>query len=168
MQTPGLNKKAEAQLLVATPHAIKPLAELAIVLVHKSLFLYRSYQVIYVFFSLGFIVALMPWLLANFWWWLVGGAILLLLWWCYLWQVAGIFHGQFWYEQGRWHLRSDLVSGRGKLSGDVVCWPMLIILPVRDDYTGRKLHLVICRDALSEADNARLRTWLRVSLRPKA
>lgn len=167
MPTPDLNKEAGPPLSFVRAPTTKLRSELAMVLVHKSSYLHRGYQLIFVLFALGFISASMPWLLASLWWCLVGIAFLIMLWWCYRRQVSSIFNGRFWYEQGRWHLRSDLFCCRGKLSGDVICWPMLIVLPIRDDFTGKTKHFLICKDALSEADNARLRTWLRVCLRPK-
>lgn len=54
-----------------------------------------------------------------------------------------------------------------QLSGEVLCWPLLIILPFESADTGKKRYLLIANDALLPADRARLRTWLRVCLKPK-
>lgn len=57
---------------------------------------------------------------------------------------------------------------RMQLNGEVLIWPGLVILPLTDGQTQQPLRLVLAADSVTAADFARLRTWLRRSLVPKA
>jgi len=74
--------------------------------------------------------------------------------------------GSLAYENGLWVLRDKNKLMNCVLVGDVLCWPWLIILPLKT-MDGCSRLLLLGSDALEPADQARLRTWLRACLKPK-
>lgn len=162
-----LDYKKQPEATVQPASSKKTLPPLAAITVGKSSGLVNLYRLIYGAFAAGLLVALLPWLTNRYWWW----AILIVLWLClrksYKAQVAGIFHGSIWYEQGLWHVKSNGGVIRYVLTGEAVCWPFLLILPLREKGARKIRHLMIAEDSLSPADNARIRRWLRVCLKPK-
>lgn len=167
MQIPGFKKAARSLSSSNAASSLKPLPPLAVVSVHHSLLLTYGYRLIYACFAISILIVLLP-RLGHFLW--LG---LLVLLWCGLWrlyrqQVTSLFEGKVWYENDEWYIRHGAGDSRYLLAGEVVCWSFMLVLPLRDQKTGSIRYVVIANDSLSPADNARLRTWLRVCLRPKS
>lgn len=158
---------------VACSSASKALPPLAIFSISASVFLRTFYRLFYGTFVLSLVIALIPYVgnvdigVAMRLVWLavlLGGCIG--LWHLYRRQCLAIPVGSLAYENGYWILRDKKELMNCVLSGDVLCWPWLIILPLESEL-GKKRFLLLCRDAINPADQARLRTWLRACLRPK-
>lgn len=81
-------------------------------------------------------------------------------------QLAGTLA----YSERGWVLQpSDGQQDRRlQLKGEVLIWSGLVILPFWDMKAQRLVRVVIAADSVSAADFARLRTWLRRNLVPKA
>lgn len=80
------------------------------------------------------------------------------------------FGGILTYSEQGWILQisGDQQRRRLQLNGDVLIWPGLVILPFVDVRTQRVLRLVLAVDSVNAKDFARLRSWLRRHLVPKA
>lgn len=179
MQTPGFNKKATdacgllPQSSQAPSPASKALPPLAVLTIRDSAFLRRFYRCFYCLFAVALIIALGPYLSDE-----RSSAITRLIWCCAtllgcigLWcvcqrQCRAIPAGSLAYENGLWVLRDKNKLMNYVLAGDVLCWPWLIILPLKT-MDGCSRLLLLGADALEPADQARLRTWLRACLKPK-
>lgn len=164
MQIPGFKKIPES--LSVSP-AIKPLPALAVVSVMRSHNLIYFYCIFYSSFIACMLAALFPRLNEQPWWLVfiaLFAVVAVIL--CHH-QLTKIFVGKLWVEQGTWNLQGNRASGSYELVGDVYCWSLIILLPLRHQQTGKLIYLVLARDSVSPADNARVRTWLRVCLRPR-
>jgi hypothetical protein len=164
VQIPGFKKIAESQ---PSSPAIKPLPSLVMVSVACSSSLIHFYWLFYFCFMVSVLVVIssllagQPWFLIAIAFVVVGAVVM-----CRQ-QITKIFAGKLWVEQGVWQLRGNNVAGSYTLAGEVCCWPFIVLLPLQHQQTGKLIYLALARDSLSPADNARLRTWLRVCLRPK-
>lgn len=78
-------------------------------------------------------------------------------------NYSGVVNG---FEEGYWIFTGSGGNVKYQLAREVLCWPWLIILPLKNQ-AGVIKNLFIAMDALDAADQARLRTWLRACLRPK-
>lgn len=76
--------------------------------------------------------------------------------------------GALGFAGNQWVFEQVGKSLRLELSGEVLCWPWLIIMPFKDMLSGKSRRVVLFGDSLSREDNTRLRAWLRASLIPKA
>lgn len=177
MQTQDCKKPADIPPLDLPSNVVPPksLPSLAAMPVAYSVYLRRLYQGVYGALGVAVIIALAPYLLAPAipgWHKLLwGGALCLLLMglgFLYRQQCARIPQGVLAYEQGKWLWWEKGMCREWTLIGAVLCWPGLIILPFKDRAQDHKIYLLLCQDALSPADQARLRTWLRACLKPKA
>ncbi|WP_151031634.1 hypothetical protein [Cellvibrio sp. KY-GH-1] len=163
MQILGFKKRAESHPV--SPD-VKPLPSMAVVSVMRSPHLIWFYSFSYFCFVACHLVVIFPrlpdqlWLLIVIAFGVPGVGIL------YRQQLTNMFIGKLWVEQGIWHLRSNNLAGNYVLAGEICCWPMIVVLPLRHQQTGALTYLTLARNSLSPADNARLRTWLRVCLRP--
>jgi hypothetical protein len=164
VRTPDCKKQPE---LDAQSSSSKPLLSLALVSIHKSSRLAWMYGFIYGALAVSFFIALFPWLSVQYGWWIVLTLVWFGLWKIYQREAKRIFEGTLWYEQGCWYLKSSRGVSRYSLSGEAVCWSPVVVLPLRHKATKKLLHLVIAKDSLSPTDNARLRSWLRVCLKPR-
>lgn len=195
MQIPGFKKRAVelassssgdhlAEGLVSLVNSQhKALPVLAVLSIYHSPFLCRLYQVFYCALALSLWLAIAPYLMdvdvtliSN-----VLYVIMLLaasgwFWRLYSRQSASIPVGLLTFQpnalmapttgQGAW-IYADVDGEKFyQLAGEVLCWPWLVILPLRSGDGGTK-NLIIAADALEPADQARLRTWLRACLKPK-
>lgn len=161
------------ELIGSSAFTSKALPSLAVLSISASTFLRSFYRVFYAVFAFSFFAALIPYIssvdsgVAIRLGWLV---ILLSsfagLWHLYARQCSAIPLGSLAFENGFWILCDKKEQLNCVLSGDVLCWPWLIILPLESE-AGQKRFLLLCRDAIKPADQARLRTWLRACLRPK-
>lgn len=165
MQIPDYKKLGE--LVPAASSSAKPVPPLAQIIVQRSRRLITFYRIVYGALATSFSVAFYPWLAVSYGWWGVLILIMYLLFSAYSRQVANVFEGAFWYEKGCWHLKVDGRVHRHLLAGEVVCWSHVIVLPLMNTLTAKKVTIVIAADSLSPSDNSRLRTWLRVCLKPK-
>lgn len=84
------------------------------------------------------------------------------------WRQPGL-RGLFAYTEQGWLLQANIGHERRRLqlTGAVLIWPSLVILPFRDIRTQSSFNLVIAADSVSSADFSRLRSWLRRYLVPK-
>ncbi len=166
MLTPGFKKIADSEVQNA-PSGIKPLPLLAVVSVARSSNLIHFYRLFYCCFSVCVLAVILPQLFHNLWLLIIFALVVYVGFKFYRLQLTEMFSGEFWVEQGIWQLRGNRVIGSYILAGAVCCWPFMVLLPLRHQQTGKFMFLALTRDSLSPADNARLRTWLRVCFRPK-
>ncbi|PUA26538.1 MAG: hypothetical protein B0W54_22575 [Cellvibrio sp. 79] len=164
VQIPGYKKTADLQ---AVSSSSKPLPVLVAVSIFPSRWLLYFYRCTYLLLAACLLLIIFPWLITNIAW-----AILLVAGWWGLWrgyryQQKDLFAGELGFESGEWLLKAVGVTGKYQLAGEVLCWPLLIILPLRELDTRKCRYLLIANDSLSPVDGARLRTWLRVCLKPK-
>ena len=173
MQIPGFRKKT-ADSTADAAHTSKPLPQLAAVVFHSSRFLVRFYRCAYSTFALALLMAFYSFIVAQPAWLI----LLVVLWWG-LWRAytrslaqepTGFLAftgdngegGRWMYGSARAHTPEFL-----QLAGSVLCWPWIIILPLRNPQTGKVITLPIFSDALTASDNACLRRWLHACLIPK-
>jgi hypothetical protein len=183
VQIPVFKKAVDKDVLSATSNRSKPLPALAPVQLNHSCFGLLLYRCSYAVFALSLILVFYPFIFIQPVWLLALAVSWWGLWWAYrqknTWSVIGLLE----FRDGHWQLEQDGRTCQLELAGEVVCWPWLIILSLREitDHqasashqsdakhkTGDVLWLVIFGDALSSADNARLRRWLRACLIPQA
>lgn len=182
MPIPGFNNKTAespdllpAGYISAADHSSKALPDLAALAIKLSAFLRFIYRLGFGLFALALLLAFYPYLAdgnsSNLQRLLLTLVLLLCelwLWFCCRVQLRSIPAGTLAFNSGTWHW-ADTGGGREyQLHGAVVCWPWLIIVPLVDAASRRKLTLVLAKDALNTADRARLRTWLRACLKPRA
>lgn len=170
MQIPGFKKAVDS--LSDSSSSLKPLPALAPVAVSLSRQLIYCYQIAYLLLAMCLLLVVSPWLIVDPAWVIFLAVTWLVLWVGYLHQKINLFVGTLWFEQRHWSLQQDGTQGRKiikkyQLAGEVLCWPLLIILPLQEVDNKKRKYLLIANDALSPADRARLRTWLRVCLKPK-
>jgi hypothetical protein len=180
VQIPGFKKTAKAEGLLLdvsvdlSAPSLKALPPLAVLPILDSSFLRILYRFFYCLFAVALLIALAPYitdsrstLIQNLGWvslWLI---TCLGLWFFYKRQCVLIPVGSLAYENGLWILWDGRIKTNYLLAGEVLCWPWLIILPLKNVTTGRKRYVLLGSDALGSADQARLRTWLRACLKPK-
>lgn len=180
MPTPASNKTVEpaAQLPVDYPGSAdnrsKALPDLAALVISPSGVLRFIYRTAYSLFALAITLALYPYLtdpdshtVQRILLLMLLVLFVLLLWYGFKRQMAAIPQGCLAYQAQRWQLTGAGIRQDFHLRGAVLCWPWVIILPLSELESGTKQTLVLAKDALSAADQARLRTWLRACLRPK-
>lgn len=170
MPIPDFKKTADLQPLAAASLSIptKPLPSLAVVTVGYSRNLVHCYRLVYGCFVMGLLLAGSTQVSQyNSGWAAVFVALMVVLCCLYRRQVVQVFTGTIWSEQGNWVLRRGALTKKYVLAGEVTCWPFVVVLPLRDQESQQLRYLVIAADSISPADNARLRTWLRVCLRPR-
>jgi hypothetical protein len=83
-------------------------------------------------------------------------------------EIGRCVPGTLSFSGHHWLLEQEGRTRQLVLAGEVLCWPWLIILPLRDMASSKIRWLLVFSDALNNEDNARLRRWLRACLTPKA
>lgn len=150
------------------PSLLKPLPSLPAVQINASRHRLILYRCSYLLFTLSVLSAFYPFVREQYVW--AFGVIVTSggLWAMYRREMAKDLAGSLSFVGNQWVF--DQASGRYQLelAGEVVCWPWIIILPFRATNGRKSRRLLIFNDALSKADNVRLRAWLRASLVPKA
>lgn len=181
MPIPALKKTVESggslpvEYSGSADTALKVLPDLAALTISPSSFLCSIYCLAYGMFAFAVTLALYPYLTDSdgdftrrILLFILLALFVLLLWFGCKRQVSVIPQGYLAYQSEYWQLTRAGIRKDFRLSGEVLCWPWLIILPLSDVESGRRQTIVLAKDALSVADQARLRTWLRACLRPKA
>jgi hypothetical protein len=160
------------------PHSLKPLPPLVAVRLGSSRHRLILYRCSYFLFAVSLLFAFYPYILEQPVW--VLGLILSVvgLWVIYRKEMANDLVGSLGFADNSWVFEQAGRRYQLELSGDVVCWPWIIILPFRETTIGERVsgettskkarRLLILNDALGKEDNARLRAWLRACLVPKA
>lgn len=166
MQIPVFRKAIDSPLSVvnSSVKSLPPLNEISISQSRRLIYFYRF---AYFSFAVILLIAFVPWVASGSIW-----LFPLMLMWSCLWnlyrrQIAGLFVGKLWFNDNVWRLQCDGVNRVYRLTGAVVCWPSVIILPLSDQVSHQRKYVILESTGLSPADNARLRTWLRVCLKPK-
>ncbi|WP_152600120.1 protein YgfX [Cellvibrio mixtus] len=169
MQIPGSRKTVNPATDIASLSLLKPLPSLVAVTITLSSLLTYFYRITYLLFAVCVFWVLFPWVLGNPFWLIVLASGWCGLWTGYQYQTQTLFSGMLWFERGEWILKVDMgTPQKYQLAGEVLCWSLLIILPMQSIDSGQRKYLLIANDALSPIDRARLRTWIRVCLRPKS
>lgn len=168
MQIPACKKTVDADQLAAGSSVLKPLPLLAAVPIQYSRMGFLFYRCSYFAFALSLLLALYSYCVEQPLWILVlifcwGG-----LWLVYRRQITNLVTGALGYSGDGWMLEQNGRACQLVLAGEVLCWPWVIVLPLREVAGGKTRRLFIFSDALSKDDNARLRRWLRACLTPKA
>ena len=168
MQTPVSKKIADPASLAANSRAVKPLPALAAVYITRSRFAIYLYRCGYGAFALSLLSVFFPFIVEHPFW-LLGLLVGWVgLWWGYRQQISTCITGELRFSDGFWWFTQEGHSCPLSLAAEVLCWSWLIILPLRDNASGKMRRMVIVSDALSKSDNARLRRWLRACLIPSA
>lgn len=154
--------------------SLKTLPSLAVFSILDSSFLRTLYLSFYCLFAGALLVAFTPYIFAShsilvqqLSWFGCLQASWIGLWFIYKSQCAALPVGTLAYENSFWIWQEGKTTTNYLLAGEVLCWPWLIILPLKNVTTGRKRYVLLAGDALGPADQARLRTWLRACLKPK-
>lgn len=181
MQIPGFKKTTKTEDLSLSmtdaplAPSLKALPPLAVLSILDSSFLRILYGFFYSLFIVALVIALVPYitdkrsaLIQNLGWLSVLLTSCLGLWIVYKRQCAALPVGTLAYENGLWILQDGNTKAHYLLASEVLCWPWLIILPLKNVITGRKRYALLGDDALKPAGQARLRTWLRACLKPKS
>jgi hypothetical protein len=168
VQTPAFKKAVDTDVITADSSVLKPLPMLAAVYINHSRFGVLLYRCSYAVFALSLLLVFYPFISEQPLW-LFG----LTLCWGGVWLVyrresRRCVTGALSYSGDHWLLEQDGSTYQLTLAGDVLCWPWLIILPLREIASGKIRWILIFGDALNKDDNARLRRWLRACLTPKA
>lgn len=173
MQIPVFKKVADNDDLAVNPSALAPLPALAAVQLNNSRYGSLLYRCSYALFAVSLLFVFYPFMLARPIW-LLGLAVCWCgLWWAYRKQNNNGVTGLLGFCDNHWQLEQNGRTCQLELAGEVLCWSWLMVLPLREiacdsGHNTRKIkRLVIFSDALSKADNARLRRWLRACLIPK-
>jgi hypothetical protein len=168
VQIPAFKKAVDTDNLVASSSVLKPLPLLMAVHINKSRFGALLYRGSYSVFALSLLLALYPFIVEQPFW--LSGLILCWsgLWLVYRRETKGCVTGALSFSGTHWLLEQEDHICQLELADEVLCWPWLIILPLRETVGGKIRRVLIFGDALNRDDNARLRRWLRACLTPKA
>jgi hypothetical protein len=168
VQTLGFKSKAVDQALDPVT-SLKPLPALAAVSLRPSFYFKWFYRGVYSLFALALLLVFYPVILKHIAGLFVLGSLWWGLWWSYRYSLTHEPKGALRFSDGKWiYERADGETLTGlQLFGPVVCWSWVVILPLRDNETGKTWRLPIFRDALTASDNASLRRWLQACLIPK-
>jgi hypothetical protein len=166
VRIPDCKKRADPGLL-ESPSTLKPLPEMAEVALIPSYHLQVLYRCSYCVFAIAVLIALYPYFL-------IFPAVLLLvlcccwgLWRAYKHAVMLTVTTRLSFSSRGW-IYTDVGSAQClEITGTVVCWSWLIILPFRSVSTGKARLVLIFNDSLSIEDSARLRRWLLANLVPR-
>jgi hypothetical protein len=168
VQIPVFKKAVDSKPFAVDSSALKPLPRLAAVSINRSHLGSLLYFCSYSAFAASLLLVFYPFIIEHTLW---GLALLLCwggVWWAYR-QTSGHFVvGALSFAENHWLLEQARGAHQLELTGDVLCWSWLIILPLRDIESGKTCRLLLFGDALNKDDNARLRRWLRACLTPKA
>lgn len=147
---------------------LKPPPHLAAVSIKISFHRLIIFRTSYFLFALCLGLAFYPFILDRLLW--IFPAILstCVLWVLYCREMKSELTGALGFAGNQWVFEQLGKSSRLELSGEVLCWPWLIIMPFKDMLSGKSRRVVLFGDSLSREDNTRLRAWLRASLIPKA
>jgi hypothetical protein len=153
------------------PHpapAPKPAAafNLAAVTVRPSLFLWQAQCVIYCAMLAFAFVALLPFFLTAFYW--------ILLWLAFAagigcaihtsWRAKNAAPVSFEITQNAWQLKTQKGEYGVTVSGEIVVWQWLVIIPLCENLTGQQHRVIALPDSMNKQDWRRLRVWLKVGL----
>jgi hypothetical protein len=183
VQIPVFKKAVDKDISAATYNISKPLPALAPVQLNHSRFGLLLYRCSYAVFALSLILVFYPFIFIQPVWLLALAVSWWGLWWAYRLKNTRSAIGLLEFRDGHWQLEQEGRTYQLELAGEVVCWSWLIILSLHEitnhqastsdqsdakHKTGDVRWLAIFGDALSSADNARLRRWLRACLIPQA
>ncbi len=174
MQIPGFRKKTTDSSVTDVVPVSKPLPLLVAVRFNRSRSLVVFYRFAYSVFALALLLVFCPFIIEQPAWLLLFACLCWGLWRAYGHSLAQeptgslAFTGGNW-EDGRWlyDSASEHAPTSLQLAGPVLCWPWIIILPLRNPQTAKVITLPIFSDALTVSDNACLRRWLQACLIPK-
>lgn len=167
MQTPAFKKTVDADPIVVSASALKPLPPLAAVRINDSRMGFLVYRCSYFTFALSLLLAFYNYVVDQPFWLLLLAFCLSGLWFAYRRQITQFVSGRLSYSGDYWLLEQDGCTYQHELAGEVLCWSWLIVLPLRDIADTKVRRVIIFGDALNKNDNARLRRWLRACLIPK-
>lgn len=141
---------------------------LAAVYINPSRFGSLLYRYSYAVFALSLLLVFYPYIGEQPLWLLVSILCCFGLWLLYRQEIGRTVTGALSFSGHHWLLEKDGCICQLVLAGEVLCWPWLIILPLREIASGKIRWILIFGDAVNKSDNARLRRWLRACLTPKA
>ena len=108
-------------------------------------------------------VALVPFFLAAFYWpilWLIFSALIALII-RNRWRAKNSSSIMLDITQHNWRLRKNNSDIAVIPFDDVLLWSWVIILPLKENISGKKHYFVLLQDSVSADDWRRLRVWLR-------
>lgn len=168
MQIPVFKKAVDTNNIIADSPVLKPLPLLAAVYINNSRFGVLLYRFSYGVFALSLLLVFYPFIVAQPLWLLGLLACSYGMWRAYRRNITGCVVGSLSFSGGHWWLAQDGCTCQLDLAGEVLCWPWLISLPLREMAGGKFRRIIIFGDSLNKGDSARLRRWLRACLTPKA
>lgn len=141
--------------------------DLGAIVFTPSQYLWRAHVAVYAVMLISAAYALAPFLLSNIYWalMLIGFLTLLLF---ALYRAKKINNKPaitLEVRPDQWRLFDAGNETKVVLEGEVLLWPRLIILPLKEIPSGAKRYLVALPDSLSKNDWRRLSVWLKICLR---
>ena len=168
MQIPAFKKVADGNNLAADIPVLKPLPMLVAVHINHSRFGVLLYRCSYSVFAASLLLVLYPFIVEQLLWLLALTLCWCGLWWAYCQQCKRDLTGALSFSGSHWLFEQEGRTCQLELTGEVLCWSWLIILPLRELASGKTRRILLFGDALNSADNTSLRRWLRACLVPTA
>jgi len=168
VQIPAFKKAVDTDVIAADSPVLKPLPMLAAVYINHSRFGVLLYRCSYAVFALSLLLVFYPFIIEQPLWLLVLILCCSGLWLSYRREIGRCVTGALSFSGHHWLLEQEGRACQLMLAGEVLCWPWLIILPLRELASDKIRWVLIFGDAVNKDDNARLRRWLRACLTPKA
>lgn len=140
--------------------------DLAAISVRPSRFLWQAQMAIYILILVFSFIALLPFFGTAFYW--------ILLWFAFS-LVVGIAIGHsftvknaapmcFEIKQDQWRLTTPTGVCVVTVNGDVLLWSWLIVIPLRENLTGKQQFLIALPDSFTPSEWRLLRVWLKTCL----
>jgi hypothetical protein len=159
-------KRNKQQLPLSSAKAPNVSVDLVMISVRPSGYLWRMQVVMYSLMLIFAFIALLPFFLVS-------------LYWVLLWLVFALLIGfairNSWYaknaapvsveiQKNNWQLTSSAGVNSVSVSGDVLLWAWVIVIPLRENLSGKQYYIMALPDSLDKEDWRRLRVWLMTCL----
>jgi hypothetical protein len=163
---PGFRNRKPPSRARNLPARASAKLQLAPINLRPSIILWRVQWGVHLLLSLLLGWGILPWLSIQPYWL----PVLLLAWLAlavhlrYLRRLHEQSAGTLLVSSGDWYWNDARGCTELVLSGAVIVWPQLIVLPFREQHRRWRKTLVLLPDSASADDRRRLRVWLRTSL----
>lgn len=162
--TPGSSHKNKNSSLIESK---KTGVDLAPFVISPSIILWRMELALYGGFLCAASVALFPFFLSALYWpvvWLVVcGSVAFEL--RRAWRVKHAAPQELSIQKNVWRIKNTDGECLVEPFDEILLWPAVIILPMKEIESGKKHRIVIFQDSVKKEEWRRLRVWLRMGLR---
>lgn len=160
---PGFNQKSRATLSSSSKNIGVDLAPIIISPSKNKCIIETA---VFTFLSVAVTLSLGPFLFSAKYWFLVWAAFLLFS--IYTIRAGWLALKQSPVElkvtQQEWQLKSERELLLVEPFGEILVWPSVIVLPLREKQSRRIHRIVVLKDTVNADDWRRLRVWLRMGL----